>query len=572
MLFLGASGIDKQRADSLRIAIDQGHEIRDKIGLYFELSMEYKDENVDSARIYAQQAFTLAQRIEDEEHLGRLYMLLGDLALMQDSIDRSEACYQKAIPYLLDAEADTDLIVAYHKMGNRYLEKANLPGAMDVYLKASKLAEENGDLKRLARLNNNIGVIYIKLNQPDKALELYSDALKLFESINDSINVAGTTTNIGSIYLQLGDYDIARKYYLKGYEIFKQIQLKAGEAHALFKLGALDEIQKEHQQALDNFFKSLEIQQGLFISPGVSRNMFLAETYSNIGIVYFNMNDFDQAFEYLTLGYDLAIQTRQSDFIASTSEYLSKIYKSKGEYKDALAYYEIYKQYSDSTFNERNIRELAQLEMQHHFESALKENEMTRKVEEQNQKRRNLYYLLLTIGMSFILIIVALLLKLEKNKKKEVEIERAGLLEKLEHANKELTTYVMYLLKKNEFILTIIEKLKKTRLDAKPENKKALAELISELQSNLNSVSWEDFELRFQEVHTEFYTRLSQRFPDLSNNEIRLCAFFKLNMTTKEIAAITYQSLNSIKVARYRLRKKLNLKSGENLHTFLAQF
>ncbi len=69
---------------------------------------------------------------------------------------------------------------------------------------------------------------------------------------------------------------------------------------------------------------------------------------------------------------------------------------------------------------------------------------------------------------------------------------------------------MMYLLKKNEFIPTIIEKLKKARLDAKPENKKVMANLIAELQSDTDTVSWEEFEVRFQQVHTGFYTRLSK--------------------------------------------------------------
>ncbi len=130
----------------------------------------------------------------------------------------------------------------------------------------------------------------------------------------------------------------------------------------------------------------------------------------------------------------------------------------------------------------------------------------------------------------------------------------------------------MYLLRKNEFILSIIEKLKKARIDATKENKKVIAELISELQSNADTVSWEEFEVRFQEVHTDFYTNLHNKHPDLTNNEIRLCAFFRLNMTSKEIAAITYQSLNSIKVGRYRLRKKLNLNQEDSLNSFLSQF
>jgi DNA-binding CsgD family transcriptional regulator len=70
-------------------------------------------------------------------------------------------------------------------------------------------------------------------------------------------------------------------------------------------------------------------------------------------------------------------------------------------------------------------------------------------------------------------------------------------------------------------------------------------------------------------VHNDFYDKLNEKFPNLSANEKRLCAFLRLNMSTKEISAITYQSINSITVARSRLRKKLELDSDENLISFL---
>jgi DNA-binding CsgD family transcriptional regulator len=71
-------------------------------------------------------------------------------------------------------------------------------------------------------------------------------------------------------------------------------------------------------------------------------------------------------------------------------------------------------------------------------------------------------------------------------------------------------------------------------------------------------------------VHIEFYEKLQSKFPDLTTNERKLCAFLRLNMTTKEISAITNQSLNSIEMARHRLRKKLNIDNSQvNLTTFL---
>jgi DNA-binding CsgD family transcriptional regulator len=71
------------------------------------------------------------------------------------------------------------------------------------------------------------------------------------------------------------------------------------------------------------------------------------------------------------------------------------------------------------------------------------------------------------------------------------------------------------------------------------------------------------------DVHQEFYQRLNEMFPDLTPNEKKLAAFLRLNMTTKDISAITYQSTDSIKIARSRLRHKLGLTQDDNLIAFL---
>ena len=92
-----------------------------------------------------------------------------------------------------------------------------------------------------------------------------------------------------------------------------------------------------------------------------------------------------------------------------------------------------------------------------------------------------------------------------------------------------------------------------------------------ELDNSTSKDTWDEFEVRFKEVHANFYNRLSNEFPDLTAQELRLCAFLRLNMTNKEIAAITYQSLDSLKTARYRLRKKLGLDRDENLVAFFTK-
>ena len=82
---------------------------------------------------------------------------------------------------------------------------------------------------------------------------------------------------------------------------------------------------------------------------------------------------------------------------------------------------------------------------------------------------------------------------------------------------------------------------------------------------------WKDFEERFREVHKEFYNKVNIQFPNLTENEKKLCALLRLNMTTKEVATITHQNPNTIEVARTRLRKKLGLSNKDiSLVSFLS--
>jgi tetratricopeptide (TPR) repeat protein len=570
LFFLSSAG--QEKIDSLNNAIENEHSILRKSKLYLELSLAYKLSDLDKSEKVASKALTFAEQVEDQKIIGLIHAHLGDIAFLQDSLNKAQMEYNYAIPLLQQAGEFSKLIRVYLNLGNRFVEKGNYPEAMNYYLKGFSLSEQTADSTYLPNLFNNLGVVYLNINDHQKALEYYTKALPLFEKLKDTMNIAGATTNIGSIYIQLKDYDIARQYYQKGYEIFRQIDYPAGQAHALFKLGLLDIKQARYEDALKNLFDSRRFQEANPDNAPGSRSLFMAETNINIGIAYLMQENYVEAEQKLLDGYHVALEEGQVSLIALAGENLSKLYRQKGNFEEALDYYTTFKMYSDSLFNEDNIRKLTQLEMQNEFEASIREAEIGRLEKEQEKKRLLIIYITTIVGLLLILTIVALLLKLENKKKKEVELERKRLFEKLEHTNKELTTYVMYLLKKNEFILTIIEKLKKARLDAKPENKKVMAELIAELKSNTDTVSWEEFEVRFQQVHTDFYTRLSKQYPDLTNNEIRLCAFFKLNMTSKEIAALTYQSLNSIKVARYRLRKKLKMEQEESLVSFLAQF
>jgi DNA-binding CsgD family transcriptional regulator len=92
------------------------------------------------------------------------------------------------------------------------------------------------------------------------------------------------------------------------------------------------------------------------------------------------------------------------------------------------------------------------------------------------------------------------------------------------------------------------------------------------MKSDIQKNSWNEFEHHFLKVHPNFYHSLQEKFPLLTANEKKICAFLKLNLKTKEISSITGQSVKSIEVARTRLRSKFNLATEENLNAFISSF
>jgi DNA-binding CsgD family transcriptional regulator len=127
-------------------------------------------------------------------------------------------------------------------------------------------------------------------------------------------------------------------------------------------------------------------------------------------------------------------------------------------------------------------------------------------------------------------------------------------------------------MKKNELLNDVSQRLLEIRKSSKSEEKEKIYKIIVELNSATNDDVWQDFELRFNEVYNDFYERLMEQFPHLTPNDRKLCAFLRLNLSSKEICAITRQSPNSLNVSRARLRKKLGIDNSDtDLITFLEK-
>lgn len=152
--------------------------------------------------------------------------------------------------------------------------------------------------------------------------------------------------------------------------------------------------------------------------------------------------------------------------------------------------------------------------------------------------------------------------KLHFEEKYKIELVKLQLESELEDKNRALVFQAMQLSAKDEAIASVKEKLKELGLYEKSD---VHTITNSVLNNSINKNLWKEFEVHFNETHPGFYKALMEKYPELTQNELRLCAFLKLNLNTKEIAMITQKSPKSIEVMRSRIRQKMDLQRDANL-------
>lgn len=164
-------------------------------------------------------------------------------------------------------------------------------------------------------------------------------------------------------------------------------------------------------------------------------------------------------------------------------------------------------------------------------------------------------------------------LEMDKIEKEIVKLKNEKLEAEIEHKNFELATSAMHLLQKKEMMGKLRDDLNGMLKNIDNEEVfKRCKKLLKVLgEDNKLDDSWEHFEMHFDKVHTDFLVQLKQKYPSLTAGELKLCAYIRLNLSTKEIAKLLNISVRGVETTRYRLRKKLGLSKEDNLFEYLLE-
>ncbi len=525
-------GQDNSKIDKLQNQLITTTDDTTKIDILIELSKSTSWSDVNLSEQYAKQALKLSQQIN----------------------------YEKGLAY-----SKFRLAVIFIDFDFKLTE--------ELILESLEHAQHLNDSLLIARIYNSIGNLKDNLKETEDALLYYNKSLQIYLNQNQDSLAAGVYNNLGIIYKTLSNDSLSEAYYLKAAEINTRTKnflwLSINYLNIGNNLIESDKLEKGYSYLT----KSLDI------AKNNNFSRVLPWIYNNMSHYYLNIREYSESIDYAKQALKIAKDQVNRIQERAALIHLKNAYFEKNDLLKAYKYSELINTVNDSINKYSKLKELDLLEMRYKFEEEQKAQKLERELLKAEHSRKELKYILTILVAGLTILIIVFLYVLQHNrirrkdlKQKNTLLEKEKLSKDLEFKNKELTTNVMYLLKKNEFISTISDKLKNTSFDSNDKNSNVIDRIISELDKSISDDNWEDFEVRFQEVHVGFYNHLSKEFPALTPNELRLCAFLRLNMTSKEIAGITFQSADSLKTARYRLRKKLNLSREDNLISFLTQF
>jgi DNA-binding CsgD family transcriptional regulator len=139
------------------------------------------------------------------------------------------------------------------------------------------------------------------------------------------------------------------------------------------------------------------------------------------------------------------------------------------------------------------------------------------------------------------------------------------------HKEKELANSTMLIIKKNNILKKLqddLRDLKSTMFDEVAKN--CVNNLIKRIDKEIdNERQWKVFNLHIEQVYEDLFKKLKESFPDLTPRELSLCAYLRMNISSKEIATLMNISARGVEISRYRIRKKLRLDREANLTEFM---
>lgn len=523
-----------QEIDSLEEQLSKYRsEDSEKVQMLNQLGYEYWIVNPIQSIIYGQKAKVLAEILNDKKGLAYANRVIGVAHWAKGS-------YDDGLSYLSDG--------------------------LEIY---RSLRDTLGE----ANCMMNIGLIYSDRFDYNRALEFYFDALKLFEAVGAEGRSGTTYTKIATIFIEQKKFDASEDFLKRALEIHQNQNFQYGVMEVFNRLGVLHAAVGEYEGAVTYFEKSLEISNEINDIEGKIKTLL------DLAKIQLTRNRLVTAENYLLESLPFAREIGSHKWLNEIYHNLQIINRRNGDLNKAIYYYDQYILERDSIFNEETINNISRLEAQLatiEQQRQLNAREQQIVILQQQSELQRIRILILIIAIFMVIAIAIVLIKVRQTRAKRREETARQLAEtaqqEIEHKNRELSSYTVNFIQKNRLFEELIESIQEIKKRSSDQVRKDLIGIEKTVKKHIQvDNDWKDFKLRFENVHQGFFDRLHEKFPSLTNNDLRLSVLVKMNFSIKEIGEMFGISPESVKTARYRLKKKLNLPSEQNLNEFLNE-
>ncbi len=450
----------------------------------------------------------------------------------------NEAIEQYNSALVLVKEEDTLRVCLNHEIGKIYLSSKNNDKAKEYFNESIAISLASKYVKGEAIAKGLLGSCYEKEGKYLKALSYQKESMELFKELKDQEGIAAVQENIGSIYEDLEQYDLAYKFFEKAYTYFEK-----------------------------------------------TKKVRRINVLNNLGDVNRKTGKYTLALEYTIKAYHLATLNKDMYQLKSAHKDLSKTYALMEDYQKAFGHLLESEQINEKLISSQNIRQLNTLQTV--YETKQKEAQISLLLEQKKTSRAHQNLLLVGLGAILLLSGVSLLYYTRKRRERsrlqeykqrtlKAELEKKAIEEKNLQREVHLKTatlsrYSLHLSQKNKILSDLSSTLtniaSRKSMDVHHNIKKLAKEINFDLRQEKE---WDELTNFFKEIHPHFIKKLSSLSKEsLSPAELRLGMLLRLNLSSKEIASILRVTPDSVRVARYRLRKKLPIGQKEELVNFM---
>ena len=516
-----------------------------------QVFIKYDSCNCKNRIEIARQALNLSQQQSNKSYIKKALLMLATEYQIFGNYIKAEMLYKEAIRIDTINTHSPDHICAYLGLGKSLLHQEKL----------------------------------------DESLTQLRTALTLSEDLQAPGFICSSLSNIGLVFLKNNDFDLSFDYILRALNIAQKNEDQKNIAHLYQMLGILNAEQGTYLEAI----KNLELSVSLAKKHQFETTLYTG--YLEMGKVYGRLKQPLKADTLLAKAGDLALQASNWGIALEAYEWLAKSYSYRKNFDQALVFNKLASTLKDSIFTQTKSNVLA--DMQAVFKISEKEHEVSlRKQEVELHNREERKAQIMTFGLIVIIVLViamAILFyfwqqdRIHKNKvlfqkQQEIhsaqhaemesvlktnEMERTNLENELKFKHKEVVNYALSVIQKNDYFEEVKSQLQSLVKTEGPNRNKEITSLIRKLnQSFLSTSDLDDMNKNIEKVNHQFVFALQNRFPNLTENERKLCGFLRIGLSNKEIAGIQNISPKAVEMSRYRLRKKINIESNTDLVSF----